>query len=45
MQDEYVDQDVKMAFQLLVKQGRIEIVNGGLSANDEACSYYEGIIE
>jgi hypothetical protein len=29
----------------LIKNKQIEIVNGGYSANDEACSYYEDIIE
>jgi hypothetical protein len=28
----------------LVKQGRLEIVNGGWSMHDEACTHYEDMI-
>ena len=29
----------------LLKNKQIEFLNGGVSMNDEACSYYEDIIE
>ena len=45
MEDSTVDEDVKMGLKGLVKEGRLEIVNGGLSANDESCSYYESIMD
>mmetsp|Transcript_641 Transcript_641/g.577 ORF Transcript_641/g.577 Transcript_641/m.577 type:complete len:80 (-) Transcript_641:502-741(-) len=32
-------------FTKFVKNGQIEIINGGWSANDEACAYYEDIID
>lgn len=38
--------DLKRAkFRKLVKTGRWEFVNGGISMNDQACTYYEDIIQ
>ena len=40
-----MEETVKVGFIRLVREGRVEIVNGGLSANDEACTYYEAVID
>ena len=43
--DKEVMDELKVGLEMLVDTGKIEIVNGGLSANDEACSYYESIMD
>ena len=35
----------KEEFSNLVKNRKIEFLNGAISSNDEACSYYEDIID
>jgi hypothetical protein len=37
-------EDMKNKVRQLVKQGRLEIVNGGWSMHDEACTHYEDMI-
>jgi hypothetical protein len=32
-------------FKHLLKNNQIEFLNGGVSMNDEACAYYEDIID
>jgi hypothetical protein len=36
--------DMKNKVRQLVQQGRLEIVNGGWSMHDEACTHYEDMI-
>ena len=36
--------EMKNKVRQLVKQGRLEIVNGGWSMHDEACTHYEDMI-
>ncbi|CDW78460.1 lysosomal alpha-mannosidase [Stylonychia lemnae] len=36
--------DIKQQVQLLVKEGRLEFVNGGISSQDEACTSFEEAI-
>lgn len=35
----------KQAVRELVKEGRLELMSAGWSSNDEACAYYEDIID
>ena len=37
--------DVKAGIRTLIQQGQIEFVNGGWVTNDEACAYYEDIVD
>lgn len=40
-QDEKVRADVKM----LINEGRLEIIGGAWSMNDEACTHYHSIVD
>ena len=37
--------DVKENTKRLIANGQLEFINGGYSQNDEACPYYEDIID
>ena len=37
-------EDLKAQVRGLVKEGRLEFVNGGWSMHDEACAHYEDMI-
>ena len=37
--------DIKDKLKKFVKEGRFEFLNGGWSANDEACPTYEDIVD
>jgi len=45
MEDQYIDNSYKEGLKMMIKEGRIEVVNGGYAANDEATTYYEDIID
>lgn len=38
-------EEKKEKFREVVKEGRVEFVGGGWTMNDEACTYYEDIID
>lgn len=40
-QDEKVQADVKM----LINEGRLEIIGGAWSMNDEACTHYQSVVD
>eukprot|EP00330_Aristerostoma_sp_ATCC50986_P006601 CAMPEP_0114576940 /NCGR_PEP_ID=MMETSP0125-20121206/1664_1 /TAXON_ID=485358 ORGANISM="Aristerostoma sp., Strain ATCC 50986" /NCGR_SAMPLE_ID=MMETSP0125 /ASSEMBLY_ACC=CAM_ASM_000245 /LENGTH=60 /DNA_ID=CAMNT_0001765881 /DNA_START=244 /DNA_END=426 /DNA_ORIENTATION=- len=40
-----IDETNRTALKTAIEKGNIEFVNGGWTANDEACAYYEDIAD
>lgn len=38
-------EDDQKSFKKILAEGKVEFVNGGWSSNDEACAYYEDIVD
>ncbi len=45
MEDRLVSGEIKERMKRLVSEGRVELVNGGIAANDHATTYYEDTID